>query len=392
MPEKKCMKIAFVYDAIYPYVKGGVEKRVWEIAVRLAVQGHDVHIFGMQYWDGGPILVKDGVTLHGVCPALSLYASGRRTVGEALVFGLRLLPALAPYRFDIIDCQQFPFFSCFSAKALAMLRRTPLVITWHEVWGDEWYTYLGRGAGFFGKSIECLVARLTPHVIAVSPTTARRFTIIGGRPTAAIIPNGVDIRRIAAVRAAPDPSDIIFAGRLIREKHVELLVEAFAILSESQPSLRLRIIGDGPELDSVRELIQKRGLGNLVDMQGFVAEHDDLITHMKASKVCALPSTREGFGITALEALACGLPVVTVDHPANAVRDLITEETGFLCDLTDEDLARAISGALRRSGNMREPCIAAASGYDWDRIAAKCEAYYHSVIAKTGRASGESCS
>ena len=392
MPEKTRMKIAFVYDVIYPYVKGGVEKRVWEIAVRLAVQGHDVHIFGMQYWDGGPILVKDGVTLHGVCPALSLYASGRRTVGEALVFGLRLLPALAPYRFDIIDCQQFPFFSCFSAKALAMLRRTPLVITWHEVWGDEWYTYLGRGAGFFGKSIECLVARLTPHVIAVSPTTARRFTIIGGTPTAAIIPNGVDIRRIAAVRAAPDPSDIIFAGRLIREKHVELLVEAFAILSESQPSLRLRIIGDGPELDSVRELIQKRGLGNLVDMQGFVAEHDDLITHMKASKVCALPSTREGFGITALEALACGLPVVTVDHPANAVRDLITEETGFLCDLTDEDLARAISGALRRSGNMREPCIAAASGYDWDRIAAKCEAYYHSVIAKTGRASGESCS
>ena len=46
------MKIAFVYDAIYPYVKGGVEKRVWELAVRLSRRGHEVHLFGMKFWDG----------------------------------------------------------------------------------------------------------------------------------------------------------------------------------------------------------------------------------------------------------------------------------------------------------------------------------------------------
>jgi glycosyltransferase involved in cell wall biosynthesis len=384
MPEKKRMKIAFVCDVIYPYVKGGVEKRVWELAVRLAARGHDVHIFGMQYWDGDRILVKEGVILHGICPARPLYANGRRTVGEALVFGLRLLPALVPYRFDIIDCQQFPFFSCFSAKALTMLRRTPLVITWHEVWGDEWYTYLGGGAGFFGKSVEWLVARLTSHVITVSPTTARRFITIGGTLATPIIPNGVDIRRIAAAPAAPDPSDIIFAGRLIREKHVDLLVEAYAVLSVAHPSLRLQIIGEGPESDAVRELIRKKGFGNLVDIRDFVKEHDDLIAYMKASKVCVLPSTREGFGITALEALACGLPVVTADRPANAIRDLITEETGFLCDLTADSLAQAISGALGRYGAMKEHCIAAASGYDWDCIAAECEVNYRSVINKRG--------
>jgi len=50
---------------------------------------------------------------------------------------------------------------------------------------------------------------------------------------------------------------------------------------------------------------------------------------MKAAKVFALPSAREGFGIAALEALACGIPVVTVDHPSNAARDLITEKPGF---------------------------------------------------------------
>jgi len=43
------MKIAFVYDVIYPYVKGGVEKRVWELATRLIRRGHEVHLFGMKF-------------------------------------------------------------------------------------------------------------------------------------------------------------------------------------------------------------------------------------------------------------------------------------------------------------------------------------------------------
>jgi hypothetical protein len=74
------MKIAFIYDVIYPYVKGGVEKRVWELATRLTRRGHDVHLFGMKFWDGEDILISEGVFLHGVCPAKKLYVSGRRTI------------------------------------------------------------------------------------------------------------------------------------------------------------------------------------------------------------------------------------------------------------------------------------------------------------------------
>jgi len=66
------MKIAFVYDAIYPYVKGGVEKRVEELAVRLSRRGHEIHLFGMKFWDGEDILMRDGIYLHGVCPAQKL--------------------------------------------------------------------------------------------------------------------------------------------------------------------------------------------------------------------------------------------------------------------------------------------------------------------------------
>ncbi len=381
MLDEDLMKIAFVYDVIYPYVKGGVEKRVWELAVRLTRRGHEVHLFGMKFWDGDDILIHEGVILHGVCPARPLYAGGRRTVGEAIHFSLRLIPHLGRYRFDIIDCQQFPFFSCLTAKALTVFKKTPLVITWHEVWGDYWYVYLGR-CGAFGKYIERLVSRITPHVIAVSTTTKEQLVLLGGPETIRILPNGVDRNRIAAISPAADRSDLIFAGRLIREKHADLLVRAFALLSKEQPALTLQIIGDGPEREPLLQLVQECGIGDRVIVRGFEARHDDLIARMKASNVCVLPSTREGFGITALEALACGLPVVTIDHPANAIRDLITDKNGFLSALSAEDLADKMRKALAHHEEMREACAATAAAYDWDRVAAECVEYYQSVNAK----------
>ncbi len=93
-----------------------------------------------------------------------------------------------------------------------------------------------------------------------------------------------------------------------------------------------------------------------------------------------LPSTREGFGITALEALACGLPVVTVDHPANAVRDLITENNGYLCSLSAQDLADKISHALQHHAEMKGFCIESVVSYDWNGITSNIEAYYQSLI------------
>ncbi len=138
------------------------------------------------------------------------------------------------------------------------------------------------------------------------------------------------------------PSDIIFVGRLIKEKHVDLLVRAFGILSSEQPELRLLIIGEGPEQDAITKIIHELSLEDRIVLKGFQDDHDEVIAQMKSAKVFVNPSTREGFGITALEALACGIPVVTVNHPANAIRDLITEKNGFTCSLSEKDLAETI--------------------------------------------------
>jgi glycosyltransferase involved in cell wall biosynthesis len=385
MPDEDRMKIAFVYDVIYPYVKGGVEKRVWELATRLAKRGHEVHIFGMKYWEGDAVIRKDGVILHGVCPGSSLYTKRRRGFIEPLRFSCALLPHLLANRFDIIDCQQFPFFPALAARLATTIRKMPLVVTWHEVWGDYWYEYLGR-KGIVGKVTETVVSRVTRNTVAVSGTTAEQLRKLRPGIKPVLIPNGIDIAGIAATQPSNVSSDIIFAGRLIREKHADLLVEAIGLLVPDAPQLTAIIIGEGPERDHIQNLIRSQGLEDRITLRGFFADHRELIAHCKSSKVFVLPSTREGFGITALEALASGLPVVTVDHPANAVRELVDEKTGFVCALTAEDLAGTIRSALQKYSAMREACIVAARRYDWDLITAKSEEYYRSVIAKTGSA------
>ncbi len=74
------MRIAYVFDAVYPFVKGGVERRIWEVSRRLADKGHDVHIYGMKYWTGEDTISREGVSLHGVCRPRELYSGGRRSI------------------------------------------------------------------------------------------------------------------------------------------------------------------------------------------------------------------------------------------------------------------------------------------------------------------------
>jgi glycosyltransferase involved in cell wall biosynthesis len=281
--------------------------------------------------------------------------------------------------FDIIDCQQFPYFPCFPVKFVSVLKKKPFVITWHEVWGDYWYEYLGW-KGAFGKTTERLVAGLTPKTIAVSVTTATKLQRLGVRDEVRIIRNGIDTGHLRSVPPATVSSDLIFVGRLIKEKHVDLLVRAFLLLLRESPDCTLLVVGDGPEQETLRSLVRDLAIEDRVRVKPFLDSHDEVISLMKSSHVCVIPSTREGFGIAALEALACGLPVVTVDHPDNAIGELITEKTGFLSSLSVEDLASTIRVALRRYPAMKTACMVSAETYDWDRIVDQAESFYQSLI------------
>ncbi len=372
------MKVAFVYDAVYPWVKGGGEKRIYELGRRLAERGNEVHVFGVKWWKGGEIIEHEGMVLHGVCAPMELYVNGRRSISEAIIFSLKLLPHLSRERFDIIDASAFPYFPCLTVKLVSIFKRTRVVVTWHEVWDDYWYEYIGW-RGFFGKLIEHLVSKLISDSIAVSTATKNNLESIGvENERIHIIPNGIDIERIEKIIPSSAECDILFTGRLIKEKNVDMLLEAVYYLRKTVPDIKCHIIGDGPEKERLIGLAGERGLPDNVKFFGFM-EYDEIIACMKSSKVLVLPSSREGFGMVVIEAFACGVPVITVKNQRNAASMLVSEGTGFVVNPDARELRGAIhkiitDGALREK--MSVSAVEAAREYDWDKMAKELIGFY----------------
>lgn len=356
------MKIAYIYDAVYPWVKGGAEKRVYEIARRMVDRGHEVHWFGLKWWDGENDIVREGIHIHGVGKWDNLYVDGRRSIKEGLYFGMKTLTGFKG-DFDVIDCQEFPYFSCFIAKFYSIVTKTPLIITWIEVWADYWYEYLGW-KGIFGKFIEEITAKLTDNHISISENT--KTSLKGMANNVKVIPPGIEFERIQSIDKSEE-SDVIFAGRLIKEKNVDFLIKSIKLVKEEIPDVRCLIIGDGPERNKLEKSAFEFDLRENVKFLGFLEKHDEVISYMKASKVFVSPSTREGFGIVALEANACGLPVVIINHERNAAKELVKDGiNGFLCGLTEKEISEKIILAL--SKEMRKKCVETSKKYDWSAI------------------------
>lgn len=374
------MKLAFVYDAIYPWVKGGAEKRIYELGRRLVQEGHEVHIYGLNWWEGPDVIIFDGMVIHGVCKKMELYTNGRRSISEAIKFSSGLIPQLFKEKFDLIDISVFPYFSCFSAKLISVLTRTPIIFTWHEVWGDYWYEYMGK-FGYFGKLVESIVSKLTSKCIAVSETTKNSLVSLGvAANNIHIVPNGIDVKSIFSIQPAVEKCDIIFVGRLIKEKNADVLIEAIDYARNLLPDIKCYIIGDGPERERLTGLVSEKGLSNNVQFFGFM-DYNDVIAHIKSSRALVIPSSREGFGMVVIEAYACGVPVITVRGPRNAACGLVNEKTGFIVNLDAKELGKTICVLMNDTALLEKMSIAArdASKYhDWDMISRQLMSVYTS--------------
>ncbi|WP_099209487.1 glycosyltransferase family 4 protein [Thermococcus henrietii] len=357
------LRIAFVYDVVYPWVKGGVEKRIYELARRLA-RKHEVHVYGYKHWRGPKDIERDGIHYHGTVRTGNLYSGGRRSILPPLLHSISLVPILKGERFDVVDCQASPYLPAYS---LRVLKGEEVFITWHEFWGDYWLDYLGW-AGLAGKTLERGLFSFERHV-SVSQKTRLDLLNAGLRKSVYLVPNGIDIALIRSVKPSPLEFDFLFVGRLIPEKGVDFLLRALALLREEFPDFKAIIAGDGPERRKLELLARELGIGDNVTFTGFLKDYRDVIALMKASRVFAFPSRREGFGMVVVEAMASGVPVVTVEHPMNASMHLVENgRTGFVVPLSEEFFARALMLAHEDSARMGRIAGRKAERYDWGEI------------------------
>lgn len=363
----KKLTIAMVSDAIYPYNKGGKEKRIYEISTRLAKSGYDVHIYCMKWWKGkSNHRVENGVHLHAISKVYPLYAGQRRSIRQALFFAVACFK-LIKEDFDVIDVDHMPHLILFPLKLVTILKRKKLYVTWNEVWGRKyWVEYMGV-SGNFAYVVEYISSRLPDEIIAVSKHTKEKLQKeLHVQCPITVIPNGINFNEIQKVKPAIQKSDVIFAGRLLDHKNVDFLIRSISLLKKKHPHITCIIIGKGPEENALKKLVTQLHLQENVIFYDFLEQHKDLYALMKSSKVFAFPSTREGFGIVVLEANACGIPVITINHKDNAARKLIKKNNGSISNLNEKAIAMKINNTLSRVNTLKKHSIDTASKYDWN--------------------------
>ena len=228
--------------------------------------------------------------------------------------------------------------------------------------------------------------RLPDTIIAASPQTAERLRqVLGTGTPVTTVPNGIDLDAIRAACPEGDPADLVAVGRLIEHKRVGMLLDVVARLHASGLRATCRIIGDGPERAALERKAQALGIAPWVEFRADVGEQKELYALVKSARVFVSLSAREGFGMAVLEAIACGLPVVTTSVPDNHAQHLVRAYSrGTVCEPDLDAVTSAVAGLLASpaagpasaAAGPASPADAWVASYDWPVVAEKLAGVY----------------
>lgn len=350
--------VAVAYDCLFPFTTGGGERQYRAMAEALGDLGFDVDYLTALQWEG-PTPTDGLFRTVPIAPRLSLYdAGGVRRIPAALRFAASLFVALARRRRDYaaVIVSGLPVFNVFAARLALLGSGTRVVVDYLEVWHRrQWIAYTGTVTGTIAWVLQRAAIAVTPVATCHSQLSASRLRREGVRRQPLVSPGLID----GAVEVAPPgpaatPPYVLYAGRHIPDKRVEVLPAAVAAVREHIPDLRLVILGTGPSSEAVRAEVRRVDGETWTDFPGFVSDAElDRLLHGAAALVN--PSRREGYGLVVVEANAHGTPVVLVADEGNAATELIDDGVNGVVSPTTRpaDLARAIRDAVDGGDDLR---------------------------------------
>jgi glycosyltransferase involved in cell wall biosynthesis len=247
-------------------------------------------------------------------------------------------------KFDIIAVHEYaPFYNGLGAWLLWWKIKVPYVLEFHHLIG------VPRAANFkeyIYRLLNFIFIRLdVKNAFAVRATSdfmREELQKINVAPEKIkVIPSFyIDMELFKPVPEAKI-YDIVTSGRLAENKGIDLLLKAVALIKKKKPDVKLAIIGDGPLKKRLSELAKKLGLEKNIHFTGWLPNMEDLPKFYNQSRVFALTSYNEGGPRVTLEALACGLPVVST--PVGLMTELLKDgENGLLIDWNAKDIAEKI--------------------------------------------------
>lgn len=357
---------------------GGAEIHLFEIFRRVAACGHRVRLVCSGWPGADPRTTLDGIEIHRAGGRHTFALHGRQAVRRAI----------AAERPDIVveDVNKLPLFLG------DVVGDVPLCVIVPHLFGETAFQEASWPVAALVWLAERPLARWYRRADfhAISEST-RDDLIARGVPAERIrvIHPGVDPERFAPVPGLPraNPPTFLYVGRLKRYKGVGYAIRALAVARAAQPDLRLAIAGTGDHRPELEALARSQGVEDAVAFRGFVTEEEKLAL-LRTAVANIFPSPKEGWGITVIEAAACGTPSLASDSPG--LRDSVRHgETGFLVPHGDVDAL-----AARMLELARDPALVARLGtaarrfaetLSWDGAADATLDHLNGIIARAAR-------
>ena len=360
--------LAINWQCIKNPMSGGAEVHFHETFKRLVSMGHTVTLLACFY---------DGAKNEEVVDGIRILRKGNRNTFNYIVKSF-YKEVTANEKFDIVidDINKIPFYTPLYVKE-------PLLCISHHFFGTSIYREANFIAGTYVLVSEWLMKFIYNKVpfVVVSQSTNDEFKKKGfDTSNFSIIYNALDHKYFDfKLSEKPAEPTITYFGRLKKYKSVDHLFYAFANVLKKYPNAKLKIMGKGDFLPTLEKISQKLNIEKSVNFLGFVKDEDKCF-ELSNSHCVVNTSMKEGWGITNLEANACGTLVISANVPG--LRDSVKDgESGLLYEYGNiEDLTNCILKILDDENyriKLSEGAIRWAKSFDWDTSAeqmlAKCE-------------------
>jgi glycosyltransferase involved in cell wall biosynthesis len=382
------LKVCVVTHTFLPHV-GGIERVVYEQGKRLLKRDYAITVLTSRN-KTAKNYVFDGISVQCY---------------ESFNFGFRLgipysIPKVSSFKTflqsvissDLVHVHGHPYLSSLFAAKIAKRYGKPLVLTQHNTFID-YNSIFNQAEKLNDLSIGRENLKAADKIIVVSEATKKYVLSLDADPQKVVLlHNGVDLERFKPISGAREAArrrlDIpatatvaVTVRRLVYKNGIDTLIESARRSVVKNPSLIFLVIGKGPDFNEIKLQVERLGIASNFRLTGFVSD-EDLPQYYNAADFFILPSkSGEGLPLVALEAMACGLPLIATD--VGGIREILVKGYGRLVKPNNpENLAQASLDFSRIdfSGTKADLASIVRQKHGWDQNVDKLVKIYEELI------------
>lgn len=352
---------------------GGAEVHLEQILSRLAKRGHQIDLFCCNFPGGKTNETRDGFNI--------IRRGSRSTFNWVVLAQLRKLIKANQYDIIFEDINKIPFYT-------PLYQKLPLMVIIPHLFSNSIFKEINLLLGTYIYLAERPFSSVyrKKHMMVISESTAEEM-VARGIPAnqVHVVKCGIDNRvyRYDKDIAKFEQPTILYVGRIKKYKSIETAIDALPKISSQIPDVKLSVIGTGDHLPLLKKRVADLGLENKVEFLGFVSESVK-VEYLQRSLLSVYPSLKEGWGLTNIEANACGTPVLAARVPG--LRDSVDEGvSGLLFEHgnVDEFAWKAVKmiAEIEYRHKLEQGALSHAANFSWDKTAMETEQLMNLILS-----------